>query len=448
MSKIGRGTPPSIPPESQDTPRLRESKDGLLGAVEDFSKSTLEPFRKIASMYDDILQKSAEDSPAPQKELKDADLQVLQGRMMKARLGAPEGDSRQVQAQSSGSGKGAQSSSTGKKEGGPVHKRSRSAGSKVAGDKKEVSDGASVTKGDFKDKTRITDKELSNISGVVNFRKGYTLWDGEAHLLRPFEFDESKTGDFGEVSAKGRVDVLGIHGRLFGQLDASWKEFVATIGLGAQVAFELIGGHVELTHDAPEVKLAGHDASLHTVINLDAFIGAFAEAGAILSIGSDTFLRIGAQAFAGASASISGATSLGDLLGVNATASAWAGVGAKAILDVGFEDGEIDVDMGVGAAVLYGGSIDWGFTVNAGELGKLAGDEGELLLKDPLAFPVDFLHDVGHILGTNVGSLLQLVDEVFSITRKSEILPGQQPQPDATERIREKKSQTPAEPLA
>lgn len=438
MSKIGRETP-SVPPESQETPELQKSKDGISNPIEEFSKSILEPFQEIANMYDEILGKSAEAGPAfPSKELKGADFQVMQDRMLKARLGAPEGDSRQVQAQSSDSGKA---------EGGPVHKRSRSAGSKVAGDKKEVSDGVRVSKGDFKDKTRITDKELSNISGVINFRKGYTLWDGETHLARPLEIDESKTGDFGAVSAKGRVDVLGVHGRLFGQFDASWKEFVATIGLGVQGSFELIGGHVELKHDAPEVKLAGHDASLHSIINLDAFIGAFAEAGAILSIGSDTFLRIGAEAFAGASASISGATSLGDLLGVNATASAWAGVGAKAILDVGFEDGKIDVDVGVGAAVLYGAAIDWGFTVNVGELAKLAEDEGKLLLEDPLAFPGDFLQDVGHVLGTNVGSMFQLLDEVFSLTRKSEPLPGQQPQPDITERIREKQSQKPAEPL-
>ncbi|MCI0445885.1 hypothetical protein L0152_22055, partial [bacterium] len=364
--------------------------------------------------------------------------ETLERNMLKARMGGSKRKGGDEQVEKKKSGK--------KKDGG--------SGSTIFHDSDRVKEGKEVNYGSGA--KGISHKEISNISGIIDFKKGYTLFDKEAHLWRPIEFARDLASDkIGEASAKGRLDVLAVRGRLFGLADLNFKKSLLELGLGAQGAFELIGGHIELKHDAPNVLLGGVDAALHTVINGDAYVGAVAEGGAILNLSWDnffekSFLQLGGQAFAGAAASISGSMSLGKLMGVRAKADAYAGVGAKALLNVGFKDGELNVDTGLGAAVLAGAGYDVGFSVNFPEIAKLGGGLGDQFMASPITFPRDVLQDVGHVLGTNFGSGLYLLDAAFHLTGKSDVPSdySTREEQDITERLDEKKNQRPAQPVA
>jgi hypothetical protein len=335
------------------------------------------------------------------------------------------------------------------------HKKDGGSGSTIFHDKDRVKDGKEVQYGDGV-KGNLQ-KEISDVSGIIDWKKGYTLFDKEAHLWRPIEFArELATDKIGEASAKGRLDVLAIRGRLFGLADLNWKKSAAELGLGAQAAFELIGGHIELKHDAPKILLGGVDAALHTVINGDVYLGAVAEGGAILSLSWDdfmekSFLQLGGQAFAGVAASISGSMSLGKLIGVKASGDAYAGAGAKALLKIGFEKGTLNVESGLGAAVAVGAGYDVGVSVNFLEIGKLAEGLGKQIQDDQFAFPTNFLQDIGHVLGSNLGSGMYLLDAAFHLTGKSDVPTNYEKRgerDDVTERLDEKKNQKPAQPVA
>jgi hypothetical protein len=403
-------------------------------------KDVMEPFTSIVKTTNQTVSTFSKKSEDNAPKSKKGDEETLERNMLKARMGGSQrkgGDDEQVEKKKSGK------------------KKDSGSGSTIFHDKDRVQDGKEVHygkggKGDLQ-------KEISNVSGIIDWKKGYTLFDKEAHLWRPIEFArELVTDKVGEASAKGRLDVLAIRGRLFGLADLNWKKSVAELGLGVQAAFELIGGHIELKHDAPKVLLGGVDAALHTVINGDAYVGAVAEGGAILNLSWDDFfkksyLQLGGQAFAGAAASISGSMSLGKLIGVRGSADAYAGAGAKALLNVGFKDGELDVETGLGAAVAVGAGYDVGISVNFPEIFKLGEGLGKQALDNPLAFPTDFLQDVGHVLGSNLGSGLYLLDAAFHLTGKSDVPtnyenPGERE--DTTKRLDEKKNQRPAQPVA
>ena len=143
--------------------------------------------------------------------------------------------------------------------------------------------------------------------------------------------------------------------------------------------------------------------------------------------------------------------SLGKLIGVRGSADAYAGAGAKALLNVGFKDGKLDVETGLGAAVAVGAGYDVGVSVNFPEIFKLGEGLGKQGLADPLAFPTDFLQDVGHVLGSNLGSGLYLLDAAFHLTGKSDVPSDYErrgEREDVTERLDEKKNQKPAQPVA
>ena len=413
-------------------------------------KDVMEPFTSIVKTTNQTvstLSKKSEDNSAPKS--KKGDDETLERNMLKARMGGSQrkGGDDQVEKRKGGDDQVEKKKSGKAKSGG--------SGSNIFHDKDQVKGGKEVqygdgVKGDLK-------KEISNIDGIIDWKKGYTILDGNAALWRPIEFArELATDKVGEASAKGRLDILGVRGRLFGMADFNWQKSLFELGLGVQGAFELIGGHIELKHDAPNVLLGGVDAALHTVINGDAFVGAVAEGGAVLNLSWDnffekSFLQIGGQAFAGAAASISGSMSLGKLIGVKASGDAYAGVGAKALLKFGFEDGKLEVESGLGAALAYGAGYDVGVSVNFFEIAKMGEGLGKQFLDNPIAFPTDFLQDVGHVLGSNLGSGMYLLDAAFHLTGKSDV-PTNYEQPgereDVTERLDEKKNQRPAQPVA
>lgn len=412
-------------------------------------KDVMEPFTSIVKTTNQTISTLSKSSDSDQPKSKKGDEETLERNMLKARVGGSQRKSGDDQVAKS---KGGDDEVEKKKKG---KKKEGGSGSTIFHDKDRVKEGKEVKYGDGV--RGDLQKEISNVSGIIDWKKGYTIFDKEAHLWRPIEFARDLATDkIGEASAKGRLDILALRGRLFGLADLNWQKSLLELGIGAQGAFELIGGHIELKHDAPKVLLGGVDAALHTVINGDAYVGAVAEGGAILSLSWDNFfeksyLQLGGQAFAGAAASISGSMNLGKLLGVRASADAYAGVGAKGLINIGFEKGKLDVDAGLGAALAVGAGYDVGISVNFLEIGKLGEGLGKQIVADPIAFPTDFLQDVGHVLGTNLGSGLYLLDAAFHLTGKSDVpsdYERREEHKDITERMDEKKNQRPAQPVA
>jgi len=402
-------------------------------------KDVMEPFTSIVKTTNQTvstLSKKSEDT-APKS--RKGDEETLQRNMLKARV-------------SEGHHKGGDDEVEKKKK----HHKKDGSGSTIFHEKDRVQEGKTKEYGDGVSGKGLK-KDISNISGIIDWKKGYTIFDKDGGLWRPIEFTKKLVTDkVGEASAAGRLDVLYLRGRLFGMADVNSKKSLFELGLGVQGAFELIGGHIELKHDAPKVLLGGVDAALHTVINGDAYVGAVAEGGAILNLSWDdffkkSFLQVGGEAFIGAAASITGSMSLGKLIGVKASGDAYAGAGAKGILKFGFEDGKLNIESGAGAALAYGAGYDVAVSVDFPEIAKLGQGLGKEFLASPVTFPRDLLEDIGHVLGSNLGSGMYLLDEAFHLTGKSDVptnyeRPGERE--DVTERLDEKKNQQPAQPVA
>ncbi len=315
------------------------------------------------------------------------------------------------------------------------------AGKEVWGDSDKVKEKDSRSAGTNEE----LKKKYSNVMGSLDWKKGTTLFDLDPGAVFRHPIDRKlKDEKAGTGSATGRLDFLSARLRGFGVADFKLETLTAKLGLGLQGSLEVIGFHLELKHDAPSVKFFGRDASLHSIINVDAYAGIIAEAEATLNVDvtkGDGFLRLGAQAFATATASISGRSSLGKFASVYGKGDAYAGVGGGAGLDVGFKDGSFTFSSGAGLAAIYGAGYNVGFSVNVVEFEKL----GENMVKDATGRPVvwvweenfpwpwkpdahevlypagDFLQDVGHVLGVNGGSLMALLDIAFSLSRKSDV---------------------------
>ncbi len=400
-------------------------------------KDVMEPFTSIVKTTNQTISTLSKSSDSDQPKSKKGDEETLERNMLKARV-------------SEGHHKGGDDEVEKKKK----KNKKDGSGSTIFHEKDNVKEGKQVEYGDgVKGNLK---KEISDINGIIDWKKGYTIFDKDGALWRPIEFTKKLVTDkVGEASAAGHLDVLYLRGRLFGMADFNFKKSLFELGLGVQGAFEVLGGHIELKHDAPKVLLGGVDAALHTVINGDAFVGAIAEGGAVLNLSWDdffkkSFLQVGGQAFAGAAASITGSMSLGKMIGVKASGDAYAGAGAKALLKFGFEDGSLKMESGLGAALAYGAGYDVAVSVNFPEIAKMGNGLGKEFMASPITFPRDVLEDVGHVLGTNFGSGLYLLDAAFHLTGKSDV-PSEsntREEQDITERLDEKKNQRPAQPVA
>jgi hypothetical protein len=373
------------------------------------------------------------------KGLKDLDVFGIQDQLTKARMGAD------------------MVSKSAKNDDGSTKKKGKSKNKEIWSSSDKVKEEGSKSAGNNEE----LKKKYSNVMGQIDWKKGTTIFDVDGAVFRHPIDRKLKDEKAGKASATGRLDILSGRLRGYGLADFKLETLTAQLGLGLQGSLEAIGFHLELKHDAPSVKFFGRDASLHSIINVDAYVGIIAEAEATLNIDApkgDGYLRLGAQVYAAATASISGKTALGKFVSVQGQGNAYAGVGAGAGLDVGFKDGSFSVSQGAGVAWLYGAGYNVGFSVNVLEIEKL----GENMVKDAASRPVvwvwdekfpwpwkpefrnvvqapgDFLQDVGHVLGVNGGSLMRLVDLAFGVTRKSEVLPETEGTPDKTEELREK----------
>jgi len=191
-------------------------------------------------------------------------------------------------------------------------------------------------------------------------------------------------------------------GRIFG--DAGFKKGALEAYIGAEGRAELIGAHYNFGYATPTVNIAGHEIGIKADVQADAFVGAQGYAEALVRLGKDPRIHIGAEGFAGASATIQGQAALGDLAKVRGSATAWAGVGAKANLDVGYEDGHLKFDLGFGAALGLGFEVDWGFDINVGAVGDFLADVGETVL--------DGLGDVGDAIGDAADAVGDFAEDV------------------------------------
>ncbi len=438
---------PNIPGASKDSD-THTATPNLLKAASEVVKDTFES----TTSSNPLLPQSPILGEPQLKDLKQIDVFGIEDQLRKARMGADM----------------VSKSSKNDDETNYKKKPKGAQGKEVTSRSDKVNDKDSKSYGDNEE----LKKKYSDVMGQIDWKKGTTLFDFNPGAVKRFpidrELDDKKAG---KASATGRLDFITGRFRGFGVADFKPETLTAQLGLGLQGSLEAIGFHLQLKHDAPSVKFFGRDASLHSIINVDAYVGVIAEAEATFNVDvlkGDGYLRLGAQAFAAATASISGRSSLGKFGSVYGQGNAYAGVGAGAGLDAGFHDGSFTFSQGAGASALYGAGYNVGFSVNVVEIEKL----GENMVKDAAGRPVvwvwdnnfpwpwkpefrevlevpgDFLQDIGHVLGVNVGSLMALVDIAFSETRKSEPL---QPNSDSHENkqaeIREKTTR-PSQPVA
>ena len=212
------------------------------------------------------------------------------------------------------------------------------------------------------------EKLPDNWSKLGAWGKGTTLAEFEWHLARIGAVDYKDSGDWGSFYVKGATDFFKVQGRVYG--DAGFKDWTVTAGIGVQGRVEIVGSHYEAGYSTPSVyTLGGHNIYFATKVNADASVGVTGFAEAEIGLGKNTHLDLGAGGFDGASASLAGSESIGDFGSVNAGATAWAGVGAKADVDAGFKNGEFSFHFGAGLALGLGLEYDWGFSINFAEIG-------------------------------------------------------------------------------
>jgi hypothetical protein len=126
-------------------------------------------------------------------------------------------------------------------------------------------------------------------------------------------------------------------------------------------------------------SIEGKEQSAATQSEPSAFSGSI---GPILnghgdaSIGDDTYVDVGGEAFVGAKGSVNGTADLGDYGSVSGGAGGYVGVGAKGDIDVGVKDGKIHFKVGGGLALGIGPEFDLGFDLNYGKIADDLYDAG------------------------------------------------------------------------
>jgi hypothetical protein len=227
------------------------------------------------------------------------------------------------------------------------------------------------------------EKMASNLSSLGTWGQGTTRGDAEWHAAEFGNVNYRDSGSWGSAYAHGSTDVLRLEGRVFG--DAGYKDGSYTASGGVQGRIELIGAHYQGGYTSPVLfNFGGHDITSRTTVSADASVGATATVQGGIALGKNDYVQVGASGFAGASATVQGSENLGDVAGVHGSATGYVGIGAKGNIDVGYQDGELNFDLGFGFAWGFGYSMDFGFSVNVGAIGdgledgaKWVGNEAE-----------------------------------------------------------------------
>jgi hypothetical protein len=238
--------------------------------------------------------------------------------------------------------------------------------------------------------------EVVNGTMVVKDQKGNTL-------TGPFEsYNMGVSGSFTSfmgASADGSTGlVVGPDGTIVGVAEggvavgigASYNGGFGPLSVGASVfAGAAAAGAAGFKFDPSKLTLqaaasgeakVGVEANANVSMSLGEYAQAYAEgnafAGASVSANGEFVfdplkgsmnLAAGFDAFAGAEASFNAGidTALGS---VNVGGHAYAGVGVNGYIDAGFEDGVLTVGAGLGVALGIGAGLDFGFSVDVGQM--------------------------------------------------------------------------------
>jgi hypothetical protein len=246
----------------------------------------------------------------------------------------------------------------------------------------------------------------SNLNTLGTWGQGTTRADAEWHAAEFGVVNDQASGDWGSAYFRGSTVVLEVEGRVFG--DSGYKDGSYFASGGVQGRFELIGQHYQAGYTSPTLfNFGGHDITSRTTVNADAFVGATGTVQGGIAIGKNDYVQVGASGFAGASATIKGSEKLGDVASVNGSASGYVGVGAKADLDVGYKDGEINFNFGLGLAWGIGYSFDFGFSVNVDAIADGAYNE----VKDAGKWVGNEAEDAGKAVGNAVEDATKAVGD-------------------------------------
>src|SRR5204863_4275774 len=172
-------------------------------------------------------------------------------------------------------------------------------------------------------------------------------------------------GQWGTAFINGSTNA-GARGRVFG--DFSLKDRRAYIGAEGEAGLHAT---YNAGYSTPRVTIAGQEVGIDAGVTADVFAGAAAKGKIDISLkGNEPHVAVGGEVFAGARASIQGGVGASinghQVAEIHGKAEGWAGAGAKANLDLGFSHGKLNFDVGLGAALGIGGSVDWGFSVSVG----------------------------------------------------------------------------------
>ena len=175
-----------------------------------------------------------------------------------------------------------------------------------------------------------------------------------------FEFgkiDEKTEGEMGSAYAKGSTQVLGLSGQVYYNFGVDTDKKTVSAGIGAKGSAEIVGAHYEAGFETADVNIGDSNVDVNGKVNADAYVGVKGNIEAGITLGKENNFKLGAGAFDGANASLSGKIGAGELGDVHGDIKAWAGIGAKAEFDVGFKNGKLSADWGLGLAL--GAGAEW-----------------------------------------------------------------------------------------
>jgi hypothetical protein len=254
----------------------------------------------------------------------------------------------------------------------------------------------------------VTPEDVKNF--VFSGDRGYgvegkTLAEGGIGLVAG-EIDKSAQGGWGSASVSGNT-ALGARGRVFGDFDLQARR--AYIGAEGEAGLHAT---YNAGYSSPRTNIAGQEVGLDAGVTADVFAGVSGRGKIDLSLqGNVPHVAIGGEVFAGARASIQGGAAASingkQVAEIHGKAEGWAGVGAKADVDIGFEKGKLNFDFGLGAALGLGGSVDWGFSVDVGAIGKGLVNGVEHVVDKA----IDGIEDLGEDIGKTAGKVAEEIGD-------------------------------------
>jgi hypothetical protein len=224
----------------------------------------------------------------------------------------------------------------------------------------------------------------------------------------------AKVGDAEIVGASGYAES---HFSVGARATAEAGVGIGKDGLPAlRVGADVYTGALQENRAGGELRLMGIGVGAQGSTTLMA--GAQANAEATLGV---TGAKVSAGAFAGASAGASGTANVAGV-GVSGSAEAWAGVGARLDADVGYKEGKLNFEFGIGAALGVGGATSVGFTWDLNKTvadGKRFVDNAGKLIEAQAATTAKTLEGGAKEVGRAATTAAKQVEQGFKSVTKS-----------------------------